>query len=48
VDSNYKKVKSTTASKTTKKQVSTLEKVMAREIKPATTGDTAPVSDTEL
>lgn len=48
VDSNYKKIKSTTASKTTKEQVSTLEKVMAREIKPATTGDTAPVSDTEL
>lgn len=48
VDSNYKKVRSTAASKTAKEQVSTLEKLMAREIKPATTGDTTPVSATEL
>lgn len=48
VDNNYKKVRSAAASKTTKEQVSTLEKLMAREIKPATTGDTTPVSATEL
>ena len=48
VDNNYKKLRSAVASKTTKKQVSTLEKIMAREIEPATAGDTTPISDAEL